>query len=288
MVVKKVYTPWFVLPAFVLYIAFFVIPCLGGILFSFTNWNSFSIDIRFIGLENFRSIFSASNSYAKAIWNTLVFTAFSSFGKVFFGLLLALLLNQRFRGQELLRGIFFMPFAISPLIIGIVFVSVLAPAGIFNTILRGVGLGGLARSWLSDVNTALGAIIVVEIWKSVGLNLVVFLAGLQGINKEYYEAARIDGAGAWNCFYYITLHFLMPSVTINLILNLIHGLKVFDIVMALTNGGPGNTTQVMNTLVFKTYSMGAYGLSSSLSTVLFCITMGIAALAYRIIAPKED
>ena len=107
------------------------------------------------------------------------------------------------------------------------------------------------------------------------------------IDREYYEAASLDGAGKWALFRHITAPFLLPSITINLILNTIHGLKVFDIVMSLTNGGPGNTTQVINTFVFKTYGMGAYGLSNALSTFICIVTMIIALCTLKIIAPKE-
>ena len=156
-----------------------------------------------------------------------------------------------------------------------------------NEFLRTVGLGAIARGWLTNRQTALGAVIAVEIWKSVGLNMVIFLAGLQMIEREYYEAAQLDGASAIDQFRYITWPFLRPSVTINVILNTIHGLKVFDIVMSLTNGGPGNTTQVISTFVFKTYGMGAYGLSNALSTFIFLMTTVIALSTLKLIAPKE-
>jgi len=203
------------------------------------------------------------------------------------GLALALFFNRPFKTQQILRGIYFMPFAISSLIIGIVFTSILAPDGVLNTILGGMGLEALARGWLTNKHTALGSVIAVEIWKSIGLNMVIFLAGLQMIDKDYYEAAELDGAGKIALFRYITLPFLLPSITINLILNTIHGLKVFDIVMSLTNGGPGNSTQVINTFVFKTYGMGAYGLSNALSTFIFIVTTLIALATLKIIAPKE-
>lgn len=287
MQLKKIYKRSFLLPAVILYTVLFVVPCIMGIAYSFTNWNSMSQNIKFIGLQNYVDIFTSNNSYVLSIKNTLIFTVFASFLKIVISLAFALFLNRSFKTQSLLRGIYFMPFAISSLIIGIIFTSVLAPDGIFNSFLRVIGLGSLATSWLSNIKTALWSTIAVEIWRSIGLNMVIFLAGLQMIDKTYYEAADIDGANKWKSFLNITIPFLIPSVAINLVLNIIHGLKVFDIIVALTNGGPGSATQVINTNVFKTYSMGAYGLSTALSTVIFILTTIIAMMTFKLIAPKE-
>ena len=270
---KKIYKTWFLVPALFIYCVFFILPVVVGIGYSFTNWNSMSSEIKFVGLRNYIEIFNPKNSYLLAIKNTFVFTVFATTGKIVIGLALALFFNRPFKTQQILRGIYFMPFAISSLIIGIVFTSILAPDGVLNTILGGMGLEALARGWLTNKHTALGS--------------VIFLAGLQMIDKDYYEAAELDGAGKIALFRYITLPFLLPSITINLILNTIHGLKVFDIVMSLTNGGPGNSTQVINTFVFKTYGMGAYGLSNALSTFIFIVTTLIALATLKIIAPKE-
>ncbi len=284
---KKIYKTSFLMPALIVYLIFFIIPVIAGIGYSFTNWNSMSSEIHFVGFRNYMQIFDPNNSYLLAIKNTFIFTVFSAIGKIGIGLLLALFFNRKFPTQQALRGIYFMPFAISSLIIGIVFTSILAPDGALNAILTSVGLESITRGWLTNKSSALISVICVEVWKSVGLNMVIFLAGLQMIDRDYYEAAALDGAGKAALFRYITMPFLLPSITINLILNTIHGLKVFDIVMALTNGGPGNATQVINTFVFKTYGMGAYGLSNALSTFIFIVTTLIALATLKIIAPKE-
>lgn len=284
---KKIYKTSFLMPALIIYLIFFIVPVIAGIGYSFTNWNSMKSEISFVGLRNYIEIFNPRNSYLLAIKNTFVFTFFSAIGKIALGLLLALFFNRKFPTQPILRGIYFMPFAISSLIIGIVFTSVLAPDGVLNAILTAVGLESITKGWLTNKSTALISVICVEVWKSIGLNMVIFLAGLQMIDKEYYEAASLDGAGKFALFRYITIPYLLPSITINLILNTIHGLKVFDIVMSLTNGGPGNATQVINTFVFTTYGMGAYGLSNALSTFIFIVTTLIALATLKIIAPKE-
>ena len=285
---KQVYGTWFLLPALVVYSILFIIPVLAGIGYSFTNWNSFSPEVRFVGLRNYRDMFNPNNAYTLAIVNTFRFTIVATLGKMSIGLLFALFLNRPFRSHQVMRGVYFMPFAVSSLIIGIVFSSILAPNGLFNEALRAIGLDSLTRGWLVNRDTALNAIIAVDIWRSVGLNIVIFLAGLQMIDKEYYESASLDGAGAFASFWYITWPFLRPSLTISLILNTIHGLRVFDMVMALTNGGPGNATQVVSTFVFRTFSMGAFGLSNALSTFLFLVIAIITICTFKLIAPKES
>lgn len=286
---KKMYKKGFLVPALVLYIALFVIPCVISFGYSFTNWNSMSDQVKFVGFDNFKKIFSIKGDYLTSVGHTLQFAFFSTILKSVFGLALALLLNANFRGKSFLRGLYFMPFAISPLIIGIVFTSVLHPQwGVLNEILRGVGLDFLAKNWLVDKSIAMFSVIGVETWREIGLNMVIFLAGLQMIDGTYYEAAEIDGAGFFSKLRYVIIPLLSSSIVVNTILNLIHGLRVFDIIFSLTGGGPGNTTEVLSTAVFRTYSAGAYGLSTALNVVVFIITTIIAVSTLKLITPKED
>jgi raffinose/stachyose/melibiose transport system permease protein len=283
----KIYSSYFLVPALLLYFCLIIVPCIMGFGYSLTNWNSMNDSVKFIGLENYKDIFYSQSPYLLSVIHTLEFAFFSAVFKALIGLALALLLNQAFKSQGLLRGVFFMPFAISPLIIGIIFTSILSPDGVFNLFLKTIGLGAITTSWLTNVHIALGSTIAVEVWRAVGLNMAIFLAGIQMIDKTYYEAANIDGARKWDTLIRITIPFLAPAITINTVLNIIHGLKVFDIIVALTDGGPGNTTAVINTNVFKTYSMGAYGLSTALSVVVFLLTAAIALATLKLIAPKE-
>ena len=286
---KRIYSKGFLIPALILYTALFVIPCLISFGFSLTNWNSMSANIKFTGLNNFKKIFSLQGDYVAAIGHTLLFGVCTTLMKSLFGLILALLLDNNFRSRELLRGIYFLPFAISPLIIGIIFTSVLHPQwGVLNEILRAVGLDFLAKNWLVDKSIAMFSVIGVETWREVGLNMVIFLAGLQMIDRTYYEAAEIDGAGFISKLRYVILPLLSSSIVVNTILKLIHGLRAFDIIFSLTGGGPGNTTEVISTAVFRTYSAGAYGLSTALNVVVFIITAIIAISTLKIITPKEE
>ena len=284
---NKVYSNWFLIPAVSLYTILFIIPVIIGFTYSFTNWNSMSDAVKFIGLKNYQEIFTLNSPYLYSIIITFVFTFLTIIFKGTLGLGLALLLNSNIKCKNVLRGIFFLPYALSPLIIGIVFISVLSPNGIFNEFLRLIGFDSIAKGWLTTPNTVLGATIGVESWRMIGWNMVIYLAGLQAIPKDYYEASSIDGASAWVQFIKITIPFLMPSLTITTVLNTIHGLKTFDLIFALTGGGPGSLTEVINVSVFREYSLGRYGMSTALGVVVFLITSIIALTMKNVMTGKE-
>jgi raffinose/stachyose/melibiose transport system permease protein len=247
-----------------------------GLAYSLTNWNSMSDTVRFVGLKNFREIFSVGSPYLKNLSITLIFTVFTLIVKEGCGLGLALLVNSGIRSKSALRAVFFLPQTLSPLIIGIVFISVLSPGGVVNAGLRLIGLDGLTRAWLVDPKFVLGATILVESWRMIGWNMVILLAGLQAVPLDYYEAAALDGASFRGQFLHITVPLLVPSLTITAVLNIIHGLKTFDLIFALTGGGPGHLTELLNVAVFREFSMGRYGMATALGVVVFAITATIA------------
>ena len=152
----------------------------------------------------------------------------------------------------------------------------LSPGGVVNAFLRLIGLDGLTKAWLVDPKFVLGATILVESWRMIGWNMVILLAGLQAIPLDYYEAAALDGASFWGQFLNITIPLLVPSLTITAVLNTIHGLKTFDLIFALTGGGPGHLTELLNVAVFHEFSMGRYGMATALGVVVFAITATIA------------
>ncbi|MCJ8014246.1 sugar ABC transporter permease [Paenibacillus sp. KQZ6P-2] len=284
---KKIYSRLFVMPAFILYTILFILPVLGGLYYSFTNWSDMKPTISFIGLDNYKEIFFSSGSYLKSIYHTLSFTLYTVVFKLGIGLVLALLLNEGLKTKKVLRTVFFLPYMLSPLIIGIIFISILGPDGPLNMVLRFIGLDHLTHSWLTDKNFVLGSTMGVEIWRMAGWNMVIILAGLQTISKSYYEAAALDGAGRWKQFTQITIPFLIPTLMIATILNIIHGLRVFEIIYALTNGGPGDLTEVINTQVYKEFSTGRYGMSNALSMVAFIFTLMIAYLI-KLVSSREE
>ncbi|MDR0708769.1 MAG: sugar ABC transporter permease [Spirochaetaceae bacterium] len=270
---KTIYPFWLLIPVLVLYTFFFIVPVVLGIGYSFTNWNTYSDVVKFTGFQNFKNIFSAQGSYSAIIVRSFAFTFFTTLLKIALGLALAVALNTGVKCKNLLRSVFFLPSNLSALIIGILFRSILAPNGIVNSVLRAAGLDFLAIGWLGNPQTVLGAVMVVEVWRMAGLNMVMLLAGMQVIPADYYEASSIDGASGWAQFLKITVPLLFPVITVVIILDTIHGIKAFDLIFALTGGGPGRLTEVFNVTVFKEFGVGRFGMSTAMGTVVFIITL---------------
>lgn len=283
----RFYPQYFIIPALLLYTALFIAPSLMGIGYSLTDWNIYRNTVNFIGMENFREIFTTS-TYRLILSNTFIFAIVTTFFKLVFGLILALILNADLKTKYVLRTVFYLPVVLSPLVIGLVFISIFNPTrGLVNQFLRSIGLDSLTRQWLANFKTAMPVVMSVEIWRLSGYCMVIFLAGLQLIPQSLYEVASIDGAGRWQKFANITLPFLKPAITINLILNIIWGLKIFDIVFILTKGGPGHMTEVINVSVFEEFSSGRYGFATALGVVIFIVTSIIAFLVLRVLNRRE-
>lgn len=286
---NKVY-PWYLMiGALVFYFILFLLPSLIGLGYSLTDWSSYSDKINFIGLSNYRTIFSSDSNYLFYIGNTIWFTIATTIGKTGLGLLLALLLkNTHVKGKGFHRSIVYLPSVISILVVSIVFKSILNPSnGFFNESLRALGLDSLTRDWLFDPSLAMWSAIGVDIWRGTGYIMTILLAGLYAINPVYYEAAKIDGATDWQRFLHITLPLLKPSLMVTIVLNVLYGLKVFDIIYSLTGGGPGRRTEVMYTAVFKEFSLGRYGVGTALSSVMFVFMTIIGIVMIRFITKDE-
>jgi raffinose/stachyose/melibiose transport system permease protein len=274
----------FVLGALVLYLVFFIIPGISGIAYSFTDWSSYRTEVNFVGLDNFRTIFSSGERYLDYISNTLVFVLVTVVLKTVFALALALLLNDAVKHlTHFYRTMIYLPAVVPMLAVALIFRSILNPAtGLLNVLLRGVGLDFLALKWLVDPNIALFSVIGVDTWKGVGYIMVILLAGLQAIPKEYYEAAAVDGAGALAKFGHITWPLLTPALIVVTVLNVLYALRVFDIVYVLTNGGPGYATEVLFTAIFKAFGQGRYGLGTAISSILFVVMSGTGYFVIRL------
>ena len=286
----RAYPTWFAAGALLLYGVFIVLPSLLGIGYSFTDWNSFSNDLHWVGLDNFSKILTSGPTYLRFILNTMVFTIATIILKTAIALGLALLLTRGVRRLSYLyRAVIFLPAVLPILVISLMFRSVLNPAtGLLNETLRTIGLGGLAQHWLTDPSIALWSVIAVDTWRGVGYITVILIAGLMAIPREYHEAAAIDGASGWKGFRYITLPLLVPVLLVTTVLNLLYGLKVFDIVFVLTNGGPGRATDTVYTAVFDDFSKGRYGLATAFSTLLFLVMIVLGYVTIRVMRRDED
>ncbi len=286
---NKAYPTWFAGGALLLYGVFVLVPALLGLGFSFTDWNAYSSDIHWVGLDNFAAIFDPNSNYLSAIQNTVLFTVATIALKTVIALALAILLTSGVkRLSYFYRALIFLPAVLPVLIVGVIFQSVLNPdTGLLNVTLRTIGLGGLAQQWLTDVSIALWSVIGVDTWRGVGYIMVILIAGVQAIPRDYYEAASLDGASARQAFRYITLPLLMPVLLVTTVLNLLYGLRVFDIVFVLTNGGPGFATQTVYTTIFQDFSLGRYGTATALSTLFFIVMLVLGFLVIRVMRSEQ-
>ncbi len=286
---KKIYKSYFTYPALFFYILLFIIPVILNFVYSFTNWNAIKMTgetVRFVGLDNYIKIFQ-NKELIRVIFRTLFFAAVTTFFKNIVGFLLALAFNEGLKTRNILRAIFFLPAMLSPLIIGLIFGSVFMKNGFANQLLIVLGFENLTRSWLTTKSTALGTTMFVEIWRQVGYHMVIYLAGLQLIDKTYYEAA-VDGANEMQQLIFITLPGIIPSLIINLLLSLSQGLKAFDIIFVLTGGGPSGSTELINTLVFREFGKKLYGMSSAYGVILFVITAVAGLLVLKLRDDQDE
>lgn len=273
-----------------LYACFFLMPSILGVGYSFTDWSSRSAveGTHFVGLQNYKEIFTSDTDYTSGIFNTLRFTLVSNVVKLIPALLLAVMLQEGLKGKGIYRTILYLPSILPFVIIGLVFKSIFNyDHGLLNTVLEALNLDVLKQKWLSDLNIVWGSIFGVDAWRGIGYCMTIFLAGLQTIPKSYYEAAKIDGANFWQRLFKITIPMLSGAVMINLVFGITYGLKVFDIVYVLTNGGPGHATEVITTYSFQLYSNGQYGMSTALNAILLVITAVIGIFVVRTMGKQE-
>jgi len=287
---NKAYPTWFAGGALLLYGVFVLVPAVLGLGFSFTDWSAYSTDIHWVGLDNFAAIFDPNSNYLSSIQNTVLFTVATIALKTVIALGLAILLTSGVKKLSyLFRALIFLPAVLPILIVGVIFQSVLNPdTGLLNSTLRLIGLGGLAQQWLTDVSIALWSVIGVDTWRGVGYIMVILIAGLQSIPRDYYEAASIDGASGRQTFWHITLPLLMPVLLVTTVLNLLYGLRVFDMVFVLTNGGPGFATQTVYTTIFQDFSLGRYGTATALSSLFFVVMLVLSFFVIRVMRPRHE
>ncbi len=286
---KKVYPYWFLIIPLILYGVFFLLPSILGIFYSFTDWNARSMgEVSFVGLKNYIEIFTSDKNYLSGIGHTLMFTIVSNIVKLIPALFLAIMLQEGLKGKNFYRTILYLPSILPFVIIGITFKSVLNyDNGLLNGFLDMVHLGFLKQKWLSDLNVVWGSVIGVDAWRGIGYVMTIFIAGLGAIPKTYYEAAQIDGASFWQRLKSITLPMLTGSIMINLVFGITYGLKVFDIIYVLTNGGPGHATEVVTTYSYQLYADGAYGMSTAFNTVLLILTAIAGIFVVKMMSKKE-
>lgn len=259
-------------PAFLLYSIFFIYPLIKGIGMSFTDWDGISAPT-FIGLKNFVDFFKDTRALSD-IKTTVLFALGSAPLLNIVGLAYALLMNTDFKGKSIARMCIYMPAVISPLIMGYIWYLLLQPGrGFLYHCFSKAGYPEVFGNWMGSYETTIIVLILVNVWQYAGMTMVIYLAGLQGIPKELYEAAKIDGANGINCFRYITIPLLRPSIRINVITNIIGSLSVFDIVMSLTGGGPGYQTETLSIYIMRMCYGSRTGYSTAVAMIMFVIIL---------------
>lgn len=264
---ETAYPGWFLLPAAVIYSVLFLLPTISSLYFSLTRWTLF--DATFIGFENFAQFFREP-FLVKGLVNTVIYAVVTSGMKVVLGMALALLLTSRIVARGYLRSVVFFPVLVSTIGVGITFTVLMHPTnGMINEGLALLGVKG--PGWLTNPNLALFSVALVDVWKGVGLATVIYIAGLVAIPKDYYEAARIDGATPWQNFWFVTLPLSRPATATVITLSFIGGLRTFDLIWAMTKGGPGFSSDTIASVIYKQYQAGFFGLSTAGNVVLFIL-----------------
>jgi raffinose/stachyose/melibiose transport system permease protein len=272
---------WMYLPALAAVCFFILYPFLNGIKISFTNWNGFSQTYDYVGFSQYTRMLKDPDTWL-VVKNTLLYGVGSTVLQNVIGLGYALLLNQRIYMRNFTRTIVYLPVIISPLIMGYIFYFFFAfQGGALNDLLVFFGLDKINA--LGDPKINIWLIVFVNTFQFVGIAMIIYLAGLQSISKDYYEAAQIDGASSFQQFKNITLPMLMPSITINMVINIIGGLKLFDVIVSLTGGGPGYASQSMSTFMYDLYfnrQDAGYAATQGVFMAIIILILSLAALVY--------
>lgn len=280
---RSPYPGWFYAPAAIVYSVLFLIPTVASFYFAFTRWSF--VDVQFIGFDNFVTFFTEPRLF-RGFTNTFIYAVVTSGAKVILGLLLAVMLTSGIFARGYLRAVVFFPVLVSTVGVGITFKVLMDPFdGLINKTLALVGIEG--PGWLTDPSLALLSVASVDIWKGVGLATLIYIAGIVAIPREYYEAATVDGASTWSTFRTITLPLVRPATVTVIILSLIGGLRSFDLIWAMTGGGPGFSSDVIASVIYKQYAAGFYGLSTAGNVVLFLLVTAIVLPLYLFLNRKS-
>ncbi|PFO06365.1 ABC transporter [Bacillus sp. AFS076308] len=282
-IINRTYSYTFLIPAGIIYFVFFLLPTLMSLFFSMTWWSL--TDWKFIGLENFKT-FLTEPSLNIGFKNTIIYAVVTCCLKVVLGLLLGVFLSSKLKTVGFIRSMIFFPTLLSTIAIGMAFMMMMHPTqGLINIALKTVGIVG--PDWLGDSKIALLSVALVDVWKGVGMATVIFIAGIMSIPTDYYEALMIDGGNGFHKFWNIILPLSRPAMNSVIILAFIGGLRSFDLIWAMTKGGPGFSTDLIASIIYKQYQAGFYGLSTAGNVILFLLVSALAFPLYAYLNKKE-
>jgi len=271
---------FFLTPTLIIFITFILFPVIFSFYLSFHEWNMFSSEATYIGLENYKRMFQ-SEEFWSVFKNTVIYTLGTVPLNMALALLVAIALNKKIKGKKFLRTAFFAPVIISPVAAAVIWRWIYDPNyGLLNYSISFLGVDSI--NWLNDPTAAMFALIIMGVWKTFGINMVLFSAGLQGIPETYYEAAEIDGAGRWSKFWKITVPMLAPTTFFIMIMSMISSFQVFDLVYVLTSGGPLGSTKVLVFFVYEyAFKFFEMGYASAAAYVLFAILIVLTMVQVR-------
>ena len=279
----------FLLPALLFYLFSVFYPIIESIRLSFVSWSGLG-EKRFVGLQNYIHLFQDKVFYT-AFLNNLVYLVIVVGMQILIGLLFAVLLTYLTKGVTLIKTLYYVPCIITTVAVTQLFRSMYAtqPEGIINQLLNAVGLGSMATSWLTDVKTVLVAVSIPEGWRYTGMYMVIFYAALISLDPEICEAAKIDGANGWQTLIRVKLPMIKEVLLLTLTMVLTGALRGFDIPYILTNGGPGNVSELMSTYMYKrAFGSNQYGYGSAIAVFIIVESMLVVALLRTIFTSKEE
>ena len=274
------------MPAVVLFVIFVIYPFLDGVRISLTNWNGYSQEYSYIGFSNYKSLFKDENVII-ALKNTFLYGVGSTIIQQIIGLSYAVFLNNKFRCRGFARTVIYLPIMVASVIMGYIWYFLLQyNGGAINDILIALGIEPI--DFIANGKLMVWIIVLINSLQFCGVSMVIYLAGLQNISELYYEAARLDGATKLQQFKNITLPLLKPAIVTSVTLNLIGGLKLFDAIKALTNGGPGYTTHSLSTLINYTYfNSQSAGYAAAIGIMLFIIILVTTLVLNKVLDRKD-
>jgi raffinose/stachyose/melibiose transport system permease protein len=274
------------IPAMILFSIFIIYPLLRGIGLSLTDYNGMTPP-NFIGLDNFIDFFKDDRAKTDVV-NTIFFAAACAPLLNIFGFIYALILDKDFRGKSIVRAIVYLPAVISPLIMGYTWYFILQPKrGLLFAVTNMLNLNVFTGNWMQDRYTALWVLVVVNVWQYVGMTMIIYLAGLQSIPQEMYEVSKIEGASKFQTLRHVTLPLMIQSIKINVITNIIGSLSVFEIIMALTKGGPGYSTESLSIYIMRMCYGSFTGYSTAVAIILFLIILVPVIISLRWMRTRE-
>lgn len=277
----------FLLPALTIYIVFAIYPTLSVIEYSFTSWDGISPEREYVGLANYTRLFT-DKIFWEAFRNTFVWSGVIIVINVGLGLVIAAMLARVWKARLLIQTCIVLPVVISPMAVATIWRWMYQPSGVINQLLETIGLGGLATPWLGSPDVVLYALALAHSWSTIGLSVIIFLAGLQAVDEDLYEAAKVDGATPVQAFRYVTLPALRPVTAVVFILTLTQSFKVFDLVWATTKGGPIRFSEILSTYMYKRGALeNQYGYGSAIGVSLLVI-VSVATVIYMQIQNRED